>query len=362
MSCVKFSIGIHRKIRRIALPTLFGSMALVASVAVVLGWKTLDASLGAGHWGRLVSEYFWISFWIGVAALLALFVALALVWWLSRAIAHPISLLANRADELTRCGGTAHFPDKTGICEVDQLSASFNRLFALQEQQSIELRNLIQNVLHDIRAPINHIAQQAECIYDGSCDPQDAAGLITESCDKVIQLFETHAEIARNNSFAETAPASPQDLLGIVRFMVELYLPVAEMKGVRLSGPDERSQPVVIAGHKGKFERLIGNLVDNAIKFTPSGGSVAVTVSDTSADVILSVSDTGIGIAPDSLQHVFDRYFRDKTATTHAGSGLGLTLVQSIVTFYHGAVDCTSVLGQGTTFTVRLPHEPKEAK
>ena len=361
MSCVKFSIGIHRKIRRIVLPTLVCSMALVASVAVTLGWATLDASLGAGHWGRLVSEYFWISFWIGVAALLALCVALALVWWLSRAIARPISQLAHRADELTRRGGTAHFPNQTGICEVDQLSASFNRLFALQEQQAIELRSLIQNVLHDIRAPINHIAQQAECIYDGSCDPLQAAGLITESCDKVIQLFETHAEIARNNSFAETAPAGPQDLIGTVRFMIELYLPVAEMKGVRLSGPGE-GPALVIKGHKGKFERLIGNLVDNAIKFTPSGGSVAVTVSATPANVIISVSDTGIGIAPDSLPHVFDRYFRDKMATTHAGSGLGLTLVQSIVTFYHGTIDCSSVLGQGTTFTVRLPHGTKEVK
>lgn len=361
MSCVKFSIGIHRKIRHIVLPTLLGSMALVASVAVVLGWETLDASLGAGHWGRLVSEYFWISFWIAVAALLALCVALMLVWRLSCAIAQPISRLAHRADELTRCGGTAHFPDKTGICEIDQLSSSFNRLFALQEQQAIELRNLIQNVLHDIRSPINHIAQQAECVYDGSCDPLQAAGLITESCDKVIRLFETHAEIAQNNSFVETAPASPQDLIRIVRFMIELYLPVAEMKGVRLTGPGERPA-LVIKGHKGKLERLVGNLVDNAIKFTSSGGSVTVSVSDTPADVVIVVSDTGIGIAPESLPHVFDRYFRDKTATTHAGSGLGLTLVQSIVTFYRGTVDCTSVLGQGTTFTVRLPRGPKEAK
>ena len=354
MSCVDLSISLHRQIRRLVLPTLVGSMTLVASVAVILGWETLDAQLGEERWGRLVSEYFWITFWIVVAALIALGVGLAVVWLLSHSIAKPIAELANRANDLTEHGGTAHLPENARICEIDRLSRSFNRLFALQEQQSVELRTLIQNVLHDIKAPIGHISQQAECIYDGSCDPKTAAGIISEYCDKVLRLFETHAEIARNNSFAETAPSSREDLTKIVQFMIELFQPVAEMKGVKLSGPKERA-PLVLFAHKGKLERLVGNLIDNAIKFTPENGSVVVTTSTAPGVAVLSVSDTGVGIAPESLPHVFDRYFRDPAAVVHSGCGLGLTLVKSIVTYYRGSIDCSSTLGEGTTFTVRFP-------
>ena len=354
MSCVNLSIGLHRQIRRLVLPTLVGSMTLVSGVAVILGWETLGAQLGDERWGRLVSEYFWITFWIFVAALFALAVGLVVVWLLSRSIARPIAALASRANDLTERGGTAHLPEDTHICEIDRLSRSFNRLFALQEQQSVELRSLIQNVLHDIKTPIGHISQQAECIYDGACDPKSAAGIISEHCDKVLRLFETHAEIARNNSFAETAPADREDLTKIIRFMIELYQPVAEMKGVRLTGPQE-TDPIILSAHKGKLERLVGNLVDNAIKFTPDGGSVVITVTPGTDVVVLSVSDTGIGISQESLPHIFDRYFRDESAVVHAGCGLGLTLVKSIVTYYRGSISCTSAPGEGTTFTVRLP-------
>lgn len=353
MSCVDLSVSIHRKIRRIVLPTLVGAMTLVSAVAVILGWETLGAHLGGEHWGTMVSEYFWITFWIAVAALFALLVGLIVVWRLSCGIASPIAELANRADALTERGGTAHFPESMRICEIDRLAKSFNRLFALQEQQAFELRDLIQNVLHDIRAPLSHISQQAECIYDGSGDPSEAAGLITESCDKIIRLFETHAEIARNNAAAESAPASRQDLTEVVRFMLDLYQPVAEMNGVRLS-LDRIPDPIFLNGHRNKLERLVGNLIDNAIKFTPPGGSVTVSATCREADIEFRVSDTGIGIASECLPHIFDRYFRSKTAAGHSGCGLGLTLVQSIVTFYHGSIDCQSTPGHGTVFTVHL--------
>ena len=354
MSCVSLSVGIHRKIRRIVLPTLVGSMTLVSAIAVVLGWETTGESLGAERWGRLVSDYFWITFWVVVAAVTALGFGLVLVWRLSRSIASPLTSLARRAESLTERGGAAHFPTDTRICEIDQLSAAFNRLLAVQEQQAIELRDLIRNVLHDIRAPISHISQQAECIFDGSCDPKKSAGLITEYCDTVIRLFETHAEIARNNAGAETLQPARQNLTDIISFVAELYQPVAEMKGVRLS-VQSPADPIFFLGHKGKLERMIGNLTDNAVKFTPTGGSIVITSSVSSTDVEITVSDTGIGIQPESVPHVFDRYFRDESATVHSGCGLGLTLVRSIVTFYRGTIACKSEPGRGSAFTIRLP-------
>lgn len=354
MCCDRPANPLRAIISRRMLLTLACAMTLVASVAVALGWDTLNEGLGPGHWGRATAEYFWISFWISAAAVLALAAGYAVTLLVSRGIAKPIAALARRADEATEKGGTASFPTDSGIVEIDSLATSFNRLFALQEQQSQELRELTRNILHDIRTPLSHISQQAEGIFDGSCEPRNAAGIIAEFCEKILDLFETHAEIARNNACAELEQPTSQDIASIIGLVVNLYEPAAAAKGVKLSFSGS-SQPIVFSGHKSKLERLLSNLVDNALKFTPEGGSVAVTAFQTIDAVEISVSDTGIGIDQTMQRRIFERGFRTKDAVSQPGFGLGLALVQSIVTFYQGTVACHSEPGKGTTFTVRLP-------
>ena len=336
------------------MPMLVGALLLVTIVAVSLGWTTLEEGLGIGHWGRATAEYFWITFWLVATAAVATSVGYIVLRLLAKSIARPITLLAKQADELTEKGGTCRFQSNSGICEIDQLSTSFNRLFTLQEQQAQELRELTQNILHDIRTPISHISQQAQCIYDKSCDPETAAGLIAESCDKIIDLFETHAEIAKNNAFAEREQPSEQSISEIINFIVDLYEPAAEAKGVKISASAVKA-PIMLMGHKSKFQQLIGNIIDNAIKFTPSGGSVTVTAFETLGAIEIVVSDTGIGIDPVVVPRVFDRGFRTKDAVSQPGFGLGLALAKSIVNFYRGTITCKSQPGEGTEFTIRLP-------
>ena len=115
---------------------LVGALLLVTIVAVSLGWTTLEEGLGGGQWGRATAEYFWITFWLVAAAAAATAVGYIVLRLLARGIARPITLLARHADELTEKGGTCRFPSDSGIREIDQLSTSFNRLFALQEQQA----------------------------------------------------------------------------------------------------------------------------------------------------------------------------------------------------------------------------------
>ena len=352
--CSNDPTTLRARITRLTLALLVGAMLLVTIVAVSLGWTTLEEGLGIGHWGRATAEYFWITFWLVATAAVATAVGYIVLRLLAKSIARPITLLAKQADELTEKGGTCRFQSNSGICEIDQLSTSFNRLFSLQDQQAQELRELTQNILHDIRTPISHISQQAQCIYDKSCDPETAAGLIAESCDKIIDLFETHAEIARNNAFAERELPSEQNLSEIIDFIIDLYAPAAEAKGVKLSASMDKT-PITFMGHKGKFHRMIGNVVDNAIKFTPSGGSVAVTAFQSLDSIEISVSDTGIGIDHVAAPRVFDRGFRTKDAASQPGFGLGLALVKSIGNFYRGSISCQSEPGKGTTFTIRLP-------
>ena len=348
------TLPLRKLIAHRMMPTLICALSLVSSVSVALGWATLEEELGPGRWGRATAEYFWITFWLVVTASAATVIGYIVLRFLAKGIAKPITSLAKHADELTVKGGTCRFPSDSGIREINQLSTSFNRLFALQEQQAQELRDLTRNILHDIRTPISHISQQAQCIYDGSCTPETAAGIIAESCDKIIGLFETHAEIARNNAFAEREQPSEQNISEIINFIVDLYTPAAEANGVKLSASMDKT-PITFIGHKAKFQQLIGNIVDNAIKFTPSGGSVAVTAFKTLDNIEISVSDTGIGIDPVMAPRVFERGFRTKDAAPMPGFGLGLALAKSIVTFYCGTITCKSQLGKGTTFTIHLP-------
>ena len=345
---------LRARITRLTLALLVGALLLVTIVAVSLGWTTLEEGLGIGHWGRATAEYFWITFWLVATAAVATAVGYIVLRLLAKSISRPITLLAKQADELTEKGGTCRFQSNSGICEIDQLSTSFNRLFSLQDQQAQELRELTQNILHDIRTPISHISQQAQCIYDKSCDPETAAGLIAESCDKIIDLFETHAEIAKNNAFVEREQPSKQNVSEIINFIVDLYAPAAEAKGVKITASPVKA-PIMFMGHKSKFQRLIGNIIDNAIKFTPSGGSVTVTAFETLGAIEIVVSDTGIGIDPVVVPRVFDRGFRTKDAVSQPGFGLGLALAKSIVNFYRGTITCKSQPGEGTIFTIRLP-------
>ena len=115
------------------------------------------------------------------------------------------------------------------------------------------------------------------------------------------------------------------------------------------------SSPVVLAAHRHKLQQLAGNLIDNAVKFTPPGGKVAVLLSETRDDVVFKVADSGVGMAKGDIPKIYDRFFRAERSRGTPGSGLGLSLVRAIVAFYGGDIDCMSKPDSGTVFTVTLP-------
>ena len=176
----------------------------------------------------------------------------------------------------------------------------------------------------------------------------------------VLRVIDTNAEISRNYSGCADAPASSQDMSAIVRDAVDVYAAVAEEKGVclKVEMPDEA---VFMMGHADKLQRLVGNLVDNAIKFTPVGGSICVGLSAAADGIRLSVSDTGIGIPENEISSIYERFYRCAEAHTLPGTGLGLSMVRSIVEFYNGVIDCRSTPNAGTTFDILFPPLPQSS-
>ena len=207
-----------------------------------------------------------------------------------------------------------------------------------------ELHDLSDDIAHDLRTPLARMHAQAEL----------AAG-VAEETSSMLELINTMLDLSQTGARIERSPRMDVDLAAIVRQMTEFYASVAEDKGVAfvLDLPDGE---IVRSAHKAKLQQLVGNLLDNAVKFTPSGGTVSVTLTKEPETGLarLAVSDTGIGISDEDKPNLFKRFGRSDASRSLSGNGLGLAVVKAIVTSYGGSVTCTSRPGVGTTFVVKL--------
>lgn len=300
--------AVDRLVHSAGIPLLVCSMVVTTAIAGIPGYFLLARAFGEGREWEALRLYAIIAF--------------------CTAAAEGLALVA-------------------GIFVLRRLASRINVLNG-------EIRSLVRNVLHDLRTPISHISGKAQLLMEDAGDPQAAAADILESCEKMLSIVNANVEITNNYTGAGEPPAHETDFSKAVSDAVELFSPVAEMKGVSLSA-EITSRPVTLNAHVHKLQQLVGNLVDNAIKFTPSGGKVKVTLSETRAHAVLAVADNGVGIAEADQPRIYDRFFRADPARSTPGSGLGLSLVHAIVTFYGGSIDCASSPGAGTVFTVALP-------
>ena len=213
-----------------------------------------------------------------------------------------------------------------------------------------ELHDISDDIAHDLRTPLARMHAQAELAAMGDVSAAELAAGVAEETSSMLELINTMLDLSQTGARIERSPRMDVDLAAIVRQMTEFYASVAEDKGVAfvLDLPDGE---IVRSAHKAKLQQLVGNLLDNAVKFTPAGGTVSVTLSKEPETGLarLAVSDTGIGIS-----EADQRFWRSDASRSLPGNGLGLAVVKAIVTSYGGSVTCTSRPGVGTTFIVKL--------
>ena len=241
--------------------------------------------------------------------------------------------------------------------EIDQLAMAFNAMVERLQLLVSELKEVTNNIAHDLRSPITRMRGTAEATLarnekDQAC--RELAGNVLEECDRLIGIINTMLEIAETESGVVQIAHMPVDVDEICRNACDLFQPVAEDKDIRLrkASPDV---PAVVLGDTARLQRVVANLLDNALKYTPAGGSVALTVSGTPSGVLISVADTGVGISEKDLPHVFERFYRADPSRSTPGNGLGLSLVHALVQAHGGEIRAESAPGKGSTFTVRLP-------
>lgn len=180
-----------------------------------------------------------------------------------------------------------------------------------------------------------------------------AAASTVEECDRLLEMINTMLYISQTEAAAGKLPTEEVDMTDVVRDACELFQPVAEDKGVNLVveiGTNLRVRGVLQA-----LQRMLANLIDNALNYTISPGTVTVSVSGDEKVGVIAVKDTGIGISQEELPHIFRRFYRGDQSRSQPGTGLGLTLVEAVVRSHRGKISVTSSPNVGTTFTVMLP-------
>ena len=220
-------------------------------------------------------------------------------------------------------------------------------------------RDFVANVSHELKTPLAAIRGYAETLQDGALEEPDTARRFTDrilsQCRRLQALLDDLLTLSRLEGVALPPEREPVDLHAVVQRSVEVLSTAAREKQVRVE-VDETPVPTV-PGDADALERLVLNLLDNAIKYNRPGGQVVLRLFQTGPDIFLEVCDTGIGIPPESIPRIFERFYRvDKgRAREEGGTGLGLAIVKHVAQAHGGQVDVESRAGQGTTFRVRLP-------
>jgi signal transduction histidine kinase len=217
-------------------------------------------------------------------------------------------------------------------------------------------------ISHDLRTPLTSIMGYLELVLDDDNLTEEQRGFLNvadRNADRLLRLVNDLLFVARFEAGELELRPTELDLAAVVRQSVEESGPRAAAGGVELTC--EAGAVSAVQADKGRMFQLVENLVSNAIKFTPEGGEVRVSVTPVNGVVRLEVADTGIGIASGEQERLFERFFRASTASEHQipGTGLGLYITRAIVEAHGGSIAVRSDPGEGTSFCVELPARPR---
>jgi heavy metal sensor kinase len=278
-------------------------------------------------------------------------------WMAGRALA-PIATLAATARTIGVNDLHRRLPQRGTGDELDVVADAFNDVVARLEHAVAEMRQFSAAMAHEIRTPLARIRADLELSLTAGRSPGEQRLTIAsqlEDIDKLTRLLAQLLTLARADAGELAVSRRVVDLAALARGVVDALEPVAQAKGISLTC--DCANVVEIMGDHGWMERLLLNLVDNALKFTRPGGTITVCVTRAGGTVRLAVHDSGIGISPDALPHVFDRFYRADASRSSAtdGAGLGLSLVKWIAGRHGATVEVASRPGHGSTFIVILP-------
>ena len=318
-----------------------GAAALVLAVPR----PSMLAVLGSLTWPFLLAT--------GISLVISLLISL----WLGRSIYRPLAAVKTAAQRVAQGDYSQRVPEE-GPAEVKELAASFNHMAGEVEQSQMRLRHFVADVSHELKSPLTSIQGFAQALLDGTAADEEtrakASHIIDSEARRLKRQVDELLELSRMQSGQAAMLQTPVDVNDVLTQSIEIYAMQAKEKLVELrlyTKPD-----LIVMGDADRLEQVFNNLLDNAIKNSPSSSVVNITSSPSEDTVRITVSDSGPGIPADHLPHVFERFYQVPGVRT--GVGLGLTIAREIVLAHGGTIEVSNQPGEGARFTVRLPLAP----
>ncbi len=354
-------------------PAISPASQQVTQVNPVQDWG-MEVTLSNPATGR-ASTLASITGLLVVIALVAVMVAVLVASFVAHRFATPVVRLTEASRRVAEGDLAARVAThgESGTIELQDLSEQFNTM-AGRLEQSVEIirrdrdrsRDFLADVSHELRTPIAAMNTFIELLQGpAGGDPAARAEFLDASASQLVRLdwlAQNLLELSKLDSGLVLLDLRPDDVRGTIEAAVQQHLALAERRGISLAAelPD---RPLRITHDGPRVGQVVGNLVGNALKFTGRGGRVRVSAGRTAdGGVRIEVSDSGVGIHPAELPHIFERFYRGSQANEArgTGSGLGLSIVKSIVDMHHGSIEVESRVGHGSRFAVTLPRDPDD--
>jgi heavy metal sensor kinase len=293
-----------------------------------------------------------------LAGPLALVCALGAGYVLARQALRPVDRMVHTAEQITATRLDQRIDVTNKEDELGRLARTLNGMIARLERSFEEIRRFTADAAHELRTPIAILRAEAEVCLRLPRQPEEYRAILEdqlEELERLSRLAERLLFLSRGDAGLMPISRQPVDLRRVVDDVAEHMRLVAEEKGVTLE--TEEVSPCAIQADEDQLRRLLFNLVDNAIKFTPAKGTVKVNASRYDGQARIEVTDSGIGIPPEHLPHVFQRFYRVDPAGEPdvAGTGLGLAIARSIAEAHGGSIAIESTVGVGTRAILTLP-------
>jgi signal transduction histidine kinase len=317
------------------------------------GGNVLEVGLSTREHAEFLSKLLRIG---GITLGAMVILGTAVGWAMAR---HAMSGVKRVTRAAMRIAG-GHFGDRVSASgegeEIDRLVAAFNEMAERIEVLMRNMKEVNDNIAHDLRSPITRIRCSAETALLGKDIPEDchaAAAEIVDGCDRLLGIIESMLDIAEYEAGVARLEDSEVDVGALVKQGTELFETVAEEKEIVIA--TDVTQQVRVRGDVRKLQRMLANLLDNAVKYAPAGERVLVKVVTADKHVEITVSDSGPPIPQDDLRRIFDRFYRGDRSRSQPGSGLGLALSLAIAKAHGGTISASSSREDGNKFTVVLP-------